>query len=147
MLCPYCNKSETRVTDKRDRDNEPVTRRRRECLNCGRRFTTYERVEWDLMVIKKDQSRERFSREKLKKGLEKAFEKLDVSAEKVDKITADIESKIHKKSKGKEIKSTDIGRIVMSKLKRTNKVAYIRFASVYREFADISDFKRELKGF
>ncbi len=144
MLCPYCNKTETKVTDKRD--SEAVTRRRRECLSCGNRFTTYERVEFDLAVVKKDGKREKFDREKIKKGVDKAFEKLPVSAEKTDKLVSDIESKVYKLSKGKEIKSKKIGEIIMRKLKRVNKVAYIRFASVYREFADLDDFKKELRG-
>jgi len=144
MLCPYCNNAETKVTDKRD--SEGVTRRRRECLKCGKRFTTYERVEFDLVVIKKDGRREAFSRNKLKTGIEKAFEKLNVSADKIDRIISDIEAKLHKTAKGKEISSEKIGEIVMMKLKKENKVAYIRFASVYREFKDIEDFKREIKG-
>lgn len=143
MLCPYCNNAETKVTDKRD--SEGVARRRRECLKCGNRFTTYERVEFDLSVVKKDGSREKFDRDKLKAGIEKAFEKRPVSAEKIDKIVSEIESRIYKKSKGKEIKSNKIGEIMMSKLKRIDKIAYIRFASVYREFADLDDFKKELK--
>ena len=143
MLCPYCNHAETKVTDKRD--SEGVARRRRECLKCGKRFTTYERVEFDLIVVKKDGKRERFNRDKLKAGIEKAFEKRDFSAEKIDKIVSDVEARIHRKVKGKEIKSSKIGEIVMSKLKKVDKVAYIRFASVYREFGDLGDFKQELK--
>ena len=144
MLCPYCNNAETKVTDKRD--SEGTTRRRRECLKCGKRFTTYERVEFDLTVVKKDGKREKFDRDKLKEGIEKAFEKLSVSAEKIDTIVSDIEARINRIAKGKEIKSSKIGEIVMNKLKKVNKVAYIRFASVYREFADIDDFKKELRG-
>jgi len=144
MLCPYCNNAETKVTDKRD--SEGTTRRRRECLKCGKRFTTYERVEFDLTVVKKDGKREKFDRDKLKEGIEKAFEKLSVSAEKIDTIVSDIEARINRIAKGKEIKSSKIGEIVMNKLKKVNKVAYIRFASVYREFADIDDSKKELRG-
>lgn len=143
MLCPYCNHAETKVTDKRD--SEGVTRRRRECLKCGKRFTTYERVEFDLSVIKKDGRREKFERDKLKAGIEKAFEKRQISADKIDKFVSEIESKIHRIAKGKEISSSKIGEILMNKLKKTDKVAYIRFASVYREFADLDDFKKELK--
>ena len=143
MLCPYCNNAETKVTDKRD--SEGLTRRRRECLKCGKRFTTYERVEFDLVVVKKDGKRQKFDRDKLKTGIEKAFEKLLISAEKIDKIVRDIEAKIHRIAKGKEVKSSKVGEIVMAKLKKVDKVAYIRFASVYREFADLDDFKKEIK--
>ena len=95
--------------------------------------------------MKKDGRREKFSREKLKAGVEKAFEKRPVSADKIDKIVSDIEARIHKIVKGKEINATKIGEIVMNKIKKVDKVAYIRFASVYREFADIDDFKKELR--
>ncbi len=143
MLCPYCTNNETKVTNKRD--SEGVTRRRRECLKCGQRFTTYERVELELNVIKKDGRREKFSREKLKKGVEKAFEKRPVSSEKIDKLIDDIEAKIYRTAKAKEIKTSKIGQIIMDKLKRIDKIAYIRFASVYREFKDVDEFKEELK--
>jgi transcriptional repressor NrdR len=143
MLCPYCNSVETKVTDKRD--TEGVTRRRRECLKCGKRFTTYERVEFDLVVIKKDRQRQKFDREKLKAGIEKAFEKRNASADEIDKLVGNVEARIHKNAKDKEIGSGKIGGIVMSELKKKDKVAYIRFASVYREFADIDDFKKEIK--
>mgnify|MGYP001570659965 CR=1 FL=1 len=143
MLCPYCNHNETKVTNKRD--SQGVTRRRRECLKCKERFTTYERVEFDLSVIKKDGRREKFSREKLKAGISKAFEKRPVSAEKISKTVDEAESKIYRTAKGKEIHSSKIGQIVMDKLKKEDQIAYIRFASVYREFADIADFRREIK--
>jgi len=143
MLCPYCNKPETKVTDKRD--SEGVTRRRRECLKCGKRFTTYERVEFDLTVVKKDGGRQKFNRDKLKAGVEKALEKRSISAEDVEKVVGNIEARINRFAKGKEIKSEKIGEIVMAELKKVDKVAYIRFASVYREFADIEDFKEEIK--
>ena len=143
MLCPYCNNYETKVTDKRD--SQAVTRRRRECLKCAKRFTTYERVELDLSVVKKDGSREKFSRDKLKIGVEKAFEKLSVTGGELDNIVDDIEANIYRIAKDKDISSSKIGEVVMSKLKKVNKVAYIRFASVYREFADIDDFKKELR--
>jgi len=143
MLCPYCNNTETKVNDKRD--SEGITRRRRECLKCGERFTTYERVELELGVIKKDGRREQFSREKLKSGIIKAFEKRKINAEEVEKIINEIEAKIFRTAKDKEITTEKIGQIVMDKLKKVDKVAYIRFASVYREFADIDDFKNVLK--
>jgi len=144
MLCPYCNSSETKVTDKRD--SQGVSRRRRECLKCGKRFTTYERVEFDLRVIKKNGDREAFDRDKLKKGILRAFEKRPSDTEKIDEIVDEVEAKINRLAKGKEIKSSKIGEIVMAKLKKEDKIAYIRFASVYREFADLDDFKNELKG-
>tara|TARA_Y100000310_G_scaffold160214_1_gene159948 strand:- start:44 stop:484 length:441 start_codon:yes stop_codon:yes gene_type:complete len=144
MLCPYCNSAETKVTDKRD--SHSLTRRRRECLKCKKRFTTYERVEFDLIVVKKDSGRQKFDRDKLKVGVEKALEKRPVSAEQIDKVVSNVEARIHKLAKGKEIKSEKIGEIVMSELKKIDKVAYVRFASVYREFADIDDFKKELRG-
>ncbi|MAH47823.1 transcriptional regulator NrdR [Candidatus Pacearchaeota archaeon] len=144
MICPYCNSVETKVIDKRDSNS--LTRRRRECLKCGKRFTTYERVEFDLSVVKKDGGREKFDRDKLKAGVEKALEKRPVSSEKIDSIVSNIEARIHKLAKGKEIKSEKVGEVVMAELKKVDKVAYVRFASVYREFADIDDFKKELRG-
>lgn len=144
MLCPYCNNAETKVTDKRD--CQEITRRRRECLKCGKRFTTYERVELDLHVVKKDGRRESFDVEKLKRGVERAFEKRSLSGEEIEKILADIEAKIYRLAKGKDINASKIGEVVMNKLKKVDKVAYIRFASVYREFADLDDFKEELRG-
>ncbi len=144
MLCPYCNNSDTKVTDKRD--NLMQIRRRRECLKCSKRFTTYEHIELEVKVIKKDGRREKFDGYKLLKGIEKAFEKRSQSSDEIDKITGDIEAKINRLAKGKEIKSSRIGQLVMNKLKKIDKVAYIRYASVYREFADIDDFKNEIKG-
>ena len=143
MLCPYCNSTETKVTDKRD--SQSITRRRRECLKCGKRFTTYEHVELELNVIKKDGKRERFDREKLKKGIEKAFEKRSMTSEKIDKVVADVEAKIRRVARDKDIKTSKIGEVVMDKLKKVDKVAYIRFASVYREFEDVNDFKKEIR--
>lgn len=143
MICPYCNNAETKVTDKRD-SNE-ITRRRRECLKCEKRFTTYERIELDLGVVKKDGKREAFDRDKLCKGILKSLEKRPFSSEEIDNLVSEIEAKIYRTAKDKDIKSTKIGEIIMEKLKKTDKVAYIRFASVYRDFADLDDFKKELK--
>jgi len=143
MRCPYCSNEETKVTDKRD--NEGISRRRRECLKCEKRFTTYERFELDLAVIKKDGSREKFNRDKLFSGIEKNLEKRPFTSEQVDEILNDVEAKIYRSAKNKDIKSSKIGQIVMEKLKRVDKVAYIRFAAVYREFADLDDFKDEIK--
>lgn len=142
MLCPYCSNDETKVTDKRDSKNE--TRRRRECLKCGKRYTTYERiVPVEIFVIKKDGRREAFSREKLKSGIIKACEKRNVSGEQIEASVSYIEEKL--KQHGNEVASSIIGELVMRQLKKLDKVAYIRFASVYKEFQDVEDFKRELK--
>jgi len=141
MKCIYCD-AETHVTDKRE--SPDGTRRRRECLKCKKRFTTYEKYEKkEFFVVKKDGRRERFSRDKLKTGLMKACEKRSVSVDKIDKTIDEIEEKLRKK--GKEVKSEMIGKLVMSKLKKLDKVAYIRFASVYLNFQDVKDFKEELK--
>ncbi len=143
MLCPYCNASETKVTDKRDSGGE--TRRRRECLRCSKRFTTYERVELDLNVIKKDGKREKFSRCKLHEGIAKNLEKRPFSSAEIDDVVNDVEAQVYRIAKDKDIPSSKIGEIVMRKLKKIDKVAYIRFAAVYRDFADIEDFRNELK--
>lgn len=141
MKCIYC-KSETKVTDKRE--SPEGTRRRRECLNCKKRFTTYEKPEKkEIIVVKKDGRRERFSVEKLKNGIMKACEKRPVSVEKVHKIVDEIEEKLRRKRN--EVKSEMIGKLMMSKLKKLDKVAYIRFASVYKDFKDVGDFKKEMK--
>ena len=143
MRCPYCGNEETKVVDKRDTDG--VNRRRRECLKCEKRFTTYERVDLiDLFVVKKDGTREGFDREKLKRGVLKACEKRPVSSEDIEKTVNEIEGYLRKREKT-EVNSKIIGEMVMKKLKNLDKVAYIRFASVYKEFADIDDFKEELK--
>ncbi len=143
MLCPYCTASETKVTDKRDSGS--VARRRRECLKCGKRWTTYERVELDLNVIKKDGRREKFSRGKLFEGIDKNLQKRPFTSEQIDKIVDDVEANIYRVAKDKDIKSSKVGDIVMNKLKRIDKVAYIRFAAVYRDFADIKEFRDEIK--
>lgn len=143
MRCIFCGNEETQVTDKRDVDFE--TRRRRECLKCKKRFTTYEKVEnKDLRVIKKDGRRESFDSEKIKKGLLRACEKRPVSLDQIEEAVRDIENKL-KTSNKKEVKTEAIGELVMRALKKLDKVAYIRFASVYRDFKDVSDFKKEIK--
>ena len=142
MLCPYCNHDETKVTDKRDAG--PVARRRRECLKCGKRFTTYERVELDLNVIKKDGRREKFNRSKLFDGVETNLQKRPFTSQEIEDIVDDIVARVYRIAKDKDILSSKIGQIVMDKLKRVDKIAYIRFAAVYREFADLDDFKDEL---
>lgn len=142
MNCPYCSHEESKVTNKR---LSPVgIRRRRECLKCKKRYTTYERIEKeDFYVVKKDGRREKFMREKMERGIEKAFEKRPVSKEKIDKMINEIEEQLRRR--GKEVKSSAIGELVMKKIKKLDHVAYIRFASVYRDFKDIKDFKEELK--
>ncbi len=143
MLCPYCNATELKVTDKRNSGS--ATRRRRECLKCEKRFTTYEKVELDLNVIKKSGKHEKFSREKLFNGISKNLEKRPFSDREIEEIVDDVEANIYRIAKDKDIKSSKVGEIVMSKLKRIDKVAYIRFAAVYRDFADIDEFRDELK--
>ncbi len=143
MNCPFCNGTRFKVTNKRD--SPDGIRRRRECLKCKKRFTTYEKIaEPDMYIIKKDGSREKFEAAKLKKGLDKAFEKRPVSQDKINLVVSEIEEQIRKKGKN-EISSKIIGEMVMKKIKKLDKVAYVRFASVYREFKDIEDFKEELK--
>lgn len=142
MICPYCLSKNSKVTDKRQ--SPEGIRRRRECLKCKKRFTTYEKIErGDIFVIKKDGRREKFSREKLENGIYRAFEKLPVQKEKIDKMINEIEEQIRKK--GKEVKSSLIGELVMKKIKKLDNVAYIRFASVYRNFQDVNDFKSVIK--
>lgn len=143
MLCPHCLHKESKVIDKRD--VESIIRRRRECLKCSQRFNTIENVERvELRVIKKDGKREDFDREKIKRGIMKACEKRPVSDEEIEKMIIRIEDKIRRK--GKEIKTDFIGEQVSKELKKTDKIAYIRFASVYKDFSEIDDFKKEIRG-
>lgn len=143
MECPFCANTTSKVTDKRS--SPEGIRRRRECLRCKKRYTTYENVSKDsFYVVKKDGKREPFSREKLEAGIERAFEKRPVAKEKIKKMINGIEEAIRKKGK-KEIKSHTIGELVMRKIKKLDNVAYIRFASVYRDFQDAKDFKKEIK--
>ena len=144
MKCPYCSFNETKVLDSRESESLEVTRRRRECEKCSKRFTTYERVETDLVVVKKDGSRENFEREKLKAGILKACEKRAVSQEQIESALSKIEAELREKDKS-EIPSKIIGDLVMKNLKKLDKVAYIRFASVYRDFKDVDDFEEEVK--
>ena len=146
MICPFCSNVRTRVVDKREIGAGTVTRRRRECSKCGKRFTTYERVEpLDLYIIKKDGRREPYDRQKLRVGMLKACEKRPVSQETISKIVGKIENEL-RRLKSVEVKSEIVGEKVMMELRKLDKVAYIRFASVYREFADITDFQKELRG-
>ncbi|HHP5287018.1 TPA: transcriptional regulator NrdR [Clostridioides difficile] len=144
MQCPYCNYKESKVIDSRHTDLKSI-RRRRECESCKKRFTTYEKIETTpLMVIKKDNSREYFDREKIKYGLLKACEKRPVSIEEIESIVVHIENEINK-CFIEEIETKKIGEMVMDKLKELDEVAYVRFASVYRQFKDINTFVNELK--
>jgi len=137
-------KSELKVIDKRESDEKSI-RRRRECLKCGKRFTTYERIESaDLVVVKKDGRRERFDRNKLKSGILKACEKRPVTNETMEKITNEVETDLRNQD-DVEIPSKRIGHLVMRKLKKLDKVAYIRFASVYRDFQCVESFEKEVK--
>lgn len=145
MKCSFCQGGETKVVDKRDTDDGIVTRRRRECLVCEKRFTTYERVEMsNILVIKKDGRREQFDREKVKHGIIRACEKRNVSMEEMEEIIKDIEQKL-RNMETIEIRSKTIGEEVMKRLKKVDKVAYIRFASVYKDFEDIESFKEAIE--
>ena len=145
MRCPFCSSTETKVIDKRDSENLLATRRRRECLKCSKRFTTYERIETqELTIVKKDNERELYNRKKLLTGILKACEKRPIKREQIDIIVDEVEIEL-RNMPTTEIDSKSIGELVMSKLRQIDKVAYIRFASVYRHFADIKSFEKELK--
>ena len=145
MKCPYCGHLGDKVVDSRESKEGEVIRRRRECLECGRRFTSYERIdEIPYMVVKKDGSRERFDRQKLINGLLKACEKRPVSVASLEKVADRVESSLQDRLE-KEITTEEIGAFVMNELRRLDKVAYVRFASVYRHFRDINEFMTELK--
>lgn len=144
MQCPYCNYKESKVVDSRHTDRKSI-RRRRECESCKKRFTTYEKIEMTpVMVVKKDNNREYFDREKLKNGILKSCEKRPVSVEQIDDIVYYIENEINKLYIS-EIETGEIGEMVMDQLKEVDEVAYVRFASVYRQFKDINTFVAELK--
>ena len=147
MKCPYCECKETKVIDSRESQNGLTTRRRRECLSCGKRFTTYEKIEQiPYMVIKKDGRRESFDKKKILAGLTKACEKRPISMEQLEDIADYIEKTLYSKIE-KEVPSYIIGEMVMEKLAQLDEVAYVRFASVYRQFKDINAFTQELKKF
>ena len=146
MKCPYCGHLGDKVVDSRESKEGEAIRRRRECLECGKRFTSYERIdEIPYMVIKKDGSRERFDRQKLVAGLLKACEKRPVSMTALDAVADRVESTLQERTE-KEIATVEIGAFVMDELKKLDKVAYVRFASVYRHFRDIGEFMHELQG-
>ena len=145
MKCPFCGFENDKVVDSRESKEADSIRRRRECLKCGKRFTTYERIdEIPYMVVKKDGTRERFSREKLIGGLLKACEKRPVSVAALEGVADRVEATLQERPE-KEINTADIGSFVMEELKKLDKVAYVRFASVYRHFRDIHEFADELK--
>jgi len=144
MLCPYCRNRETKVVDKRDSDDDPVSRRRRECLKCEKRFTTYERIEdLPVKVVKKDGTVQDYDRDKVKRGIEIAAQKR-LSEEEIDKIVDDIEMKILNR-KSTKVSASDIGRMILTRLKGADKIAYMRFASVFLDFDGIEEFKDELE--
>ncbi len=146
MKCPYCSNDNTRVIDSRPADDNCSIRRRRICDDCGKRFTTYEKVETiPLIIIKKDNNREAFDRNKVRSGVLRACHKRPVSADQIDSLVDEIENEISSLEE-KEIPSDVVGELVMEKLKDLDPVAYVRFASVYREFKDVNTFMDELKG-
>lgn len=145
MNCPFCGHKEDRVVDSRESREGDLVRRRRQCLKCDRRFTTYERIdEVPYMVVKKDGRREKFDRQKVLSGLLKACEKRPVSMPRLAEIVDEVEAKLAE-STDREINTTEIGEILMSRLKSLDKIAYVRFASVYRDFQDVEAFLNELK--
>ena len=145
MKCPYCGQTDNKVIDSRLSKDCTVIRRRRECIDCNRRFTTYEHIEEiPVTIIKKDGRREVFNREKVRQGLKKACEKRDISVETIEDFIDELERDL-KEIEDKEIPASVVGEKIMTKLKELDDIAYVRFASVYREFKDVNDFVEELK--
>ena len=145
MKCPFCENIEDKVLESREVEDGSTVRRRRECLSCRGRFTSYERIEArPLLVIKRDGRREQFNRGKVVKGILHACEKRPVSIEIIESIVDEVEREMHREA-GREVISSKIGELVMTKLQEADKVAYIRFASVYRKFEDVSEFLKEVK--
>lgn len=145
MKCPYCGRVEEKVVDSREARDGEVIRRRRECLHCNRRFTTYERIEEiQFMVVKKDGGREPFDRNKILSGLLKATQKRPVSVAELEKIADEVEARLMEKP-DREINSSEIGEMIISRLYELDEVAYVRFASVYRQFKDVNEFVEEVK--
>lgn len=146
MKCPFCSHLEDKVVDSRESKEGEVIRRRRECLKCGKRFTSYERIDQiPHMVVKKDGRRERFEREKVLAGLLKACEKRPVSTKTLEEIADEVETKVHE-SPDREMSSREVGELLMQRLRDVDKVAFVRFASVYRDFKDVDQFMATLKG-
>jgi transcriptional repressor NrdR len=147
MICPFCQHSNSRVLESRSAEESASIRRRRECLKCVRRFTTYERIEFvPLTVIKRSGRRDPFDRSKVLRGVTIAVEKSTVTANQVEILVDDVEAELQQKA-GREVTSTEIGEMVLKRLKVLNEVAYVRFASVYRKFTGIADFVEELQQF
>ena len=147
MKCPFCNASDTKVIDSRPADDNSSIRRRRQCEQCGKRFTTYEKLEtMPLMIIKKDDSRETYDRSKVEKGILLSCHKRPISSQQISKMIDEIENQIFTMEE-KEIPASTVGELVMKKLKDVDEVAYVRFASVYREFMDVNAFMEELERF
>ncbi|WP_315077218.1 transcriptional regulator NrdR [uncultured Clostridium sp.] len=145
MKCPFCNFEESKVVDSRATDDNTTIRRRRECLNCNKRYTTYEKIEdFPVLVVKKDLTRENFNKEKIINGLIIACQKRPVSRKQIEDIAYEIEKSISNRMVT-EIASKDIGEMVMDKLKQVDEISYVRFASVYRQFKDINTFLEEIK--
>lgn len=145
MKCPYCGSRDTEVVETRDSEDLETIRRRRECVTCGKRFTTYERIEnVNLIVIKKDGKREQFDRDKLKRGIIRSCEKTKVSVDDIEKIVTETEREL-RGADSVEVESKKIGQMIATKLKTMDKVAYIRFSSVFRRFVDVEDFEKEVK--
>ena len=145
MKCHFCSYAETKVIDKRDTEDEKATRRRRECLKCKKRFTTYERLDLtNIIVIKKEGHKESFDRNKIKVGILKACQKRPVNDEQIEKALNKIEAQL-KDRPNPEVESKHIGELVIKELKSLDKVAYIRFASIYKDFTDVESFEKELK--
>ncbi|WP_027634129.1 transcriptional regulator NrdR [Clostridium hydrogeniformans] len=145
MKCPYCTNEESKVVDSRSTDDDNAIRRRRECLKCNKRYTTYEKIEdIPILVIKKDLTREYFDKSKIVNGLIKACQKRQVSRAQIDEIAQDIEKYLSNELLT-EVKSEYIGELIMEKLKNIDEVSYVRFASVYRQFKDINTFMEEIK--
>ena len=145
MVCPFCGHSDTKVVDSRDTNDSKAIRRRRECEKCNSRFSTYEEMEiMKLTVIKRDGNRQEYDSGKMAVGIRKAFEKLNISENKIEKFIGDVEYEIQSKDSN-EIKSRDIGKIILKKLEEFDHVAYIRFASVYKSFKTVESFKKEFE--
>ena len=145
MKCPFCGEEDTKVIDSRSADDNTSIRRRRQCESCGKRFTTYEKVETiPLLIIKKDSTREMYDRAKLEGGVLRACHKRPISVEAIGRLVDSVENKIFTREE-REVKSSDIGELVMEELKELDAVAYVRFASVYREFKDVNTFLEELE--
>ena len=145
MKCPYCGSADSEVVETRASEDVDTIRRRRECLKCEKRFTTYERIEnVNLVVIKKDGKREQFNRDKLKSGIIRSCEKTKVSLEAIEKIVTEVEREL-RGGDSVEVESKKIGQMVAMKLKKIDKVAYIRFSSVFKRFVDVEDFEKEVR--